>query len=181
MIGIDLADPSVVTGPPPSHLLAPLWLGAVLLPLAFAGALHQQSGSLIAEAAALQQRVAEADAAETSAESAKRRAAMMRGLLSAADVLRRDAGAMQGLVPALAASLPAGVRLAEVRVLQGEVTATGSARGAAEVTEWLAAMTASGVQVEWGPAELNQPSPSARRIEFRLRGRYALRADGRAA
>jgi len=179
-IDIDLAAPEFASGPPSAHLLAPVALCMVLLPGLLAASLHLWANSLAADAVALEQRVAEADAAAAKAADEHSRIVAMRGLVAAADTLRRDANAMQALVPSLLDGLPPSVVLGDLRLLPDEVLVSGRARTAADLAAWLETVADSPAWFDWAPAELHQVSSgTVSTVEFRLRGHWSGIRAGR--
>ena len=171
MIDIDLADPDAPASPPPAHLLTPVWLFAVLMPLALTAMLHGRTAVIAPATLALQQRI---DVAE---QAARRRAAEQelraahRREDAAAGHLRRVFVGHIDLLHHLLARVPTGVRLEEVRLSDREVSVTGSSASATAVSDWLAEAGASG-RLAWSAPELRQAGGRERAV-FTVRGRPA--------
>ncbi|MBU3693956.1 MAG: hypothetical protein FGM40_03910 [Rhodocyclaceae bacterium] len=183
MIAIDLADPDLPLGPPPQHLLAPVWLFGVLLPLALVGLLRHQTDTALAKGLALERRIEQAAHAEALAQKAQARQAEALRERQAADQLEQEAIALLELVPALAHGLQAGLRIEEIHIAAGEVSASGSAASAAGVSAWLSALPPSAARVAWGAPELRQAGASGG-VNFSVRGQWpeaALAAPDRHA
>lgn len=171
MIDIDLADPDAPASPPPAHLLTPVWLFAVLMPLALTALLHGRTAVIAPATLALQLRI------DAAAQVARRRAAdeelraVRRHEAAAAAHLRRVFVGHVDRLHDLLMQVPTGVRLEEVRLSGREVSATGSSESAGAVSDWLAAAGASG-RVAWSAPELRQAG-GRERVVFTVRGRPA--------
>lgn len=177
MITIDLADPDLPAGPPPRDSLLPVAFLLVLIPLVLTFAIHQRTASLMVETLRFEQRLAGLAEAQTRAEAARRAAAEQRHGDAVAAVLLSDAQTTLDLVPRLAASLPAGIRLSALDVGPLEVRIAGTAVSAGALASWLAGLSAADPVWAWGDPELRQ-APAAAGIEFEVRSPRAAPGSG---
>lgn len=169
MIDIDLADPGAVRGPPPTHLLAPVWLFAVLFPLALVGLLQRQTAGVLPVTRALQQQMASDEQAARLRGAQQQREAALWQQAAAASHLQQEFIEQIDLMHGLLRQVPAGIRLDEVRVSGGEVAVSGSSASSGAVSVWLTELGRdSGLM--WSAPELRQAGAGGR-VAFIIRGR----------
>jgi len=169
LIDIDLADRESVRGPPPSHLLAPAWLFAVLFPLASVGLLQRQTVGMLPVTRALEQQIASDEQAARLRGAQQQREAALRQQAAAASNLQRAFIERIDLMYGLMQQVPLGIRLDEVRVSGGEVAVSGSSASSGAVPAWLTELGRDSGLV-WSAPELRQAGAGGR-VAFVIRGR----------
>lgn len=175
VINIDLAAPGTSWIPPSRHLLWPLSVFGILLPLLLALCLQVLTSDLRQRASLLTVLIEERETASGQVQREAALVAQQRAIESRFDAIRHASGWNLALVTTMLDAAPANLWLSSLKVGPEGIVVSGETLSATHVATWLAVTAPALMPLVWEAPELQQ-STTPPRIGFVARAVYQTRA-----